>query len=251
MFEEERKISILNKIQSEGRVSVAVLARKYQVSESTIRRDLTSLEDSGFVKRTHGGAILQDDTKQDYNYNAKRNVNLTEKQRIAETAASLVKPGSTIFLGTSTMTNLMAQKLKASNLTIATNSLDVINVLSQRPDYNLIVIGGNYIHRARTIEGLNSLNQILQMHFQQAYLGANGIDAVFGLSTVSDIEANSKRSIIQNSSAVYFLCEHKKFDQMSQYKIAEMHEITAVITDSNIDKDVLDLYQQKCQIIVS
>ena len=157
MFEEERKISILNKIQSDGKVSVSVLARKYNVSESTIRRDLTSLENSGFIKRTHGGAILQGAANKDYFYNEKKNFYLSEKKEMARVAASLVRPGSTIFLGTSTSTNLMAQRLTSANLTVVTNSLDVMNALSQHSDYNLVIIGGNYIKSARTIEGMTSL----------------------------------------------------------------------------------------------
>jgi DeoR/GlpR family transcriptional regulator of sugar metabolism len=249
MFEEERRISILNKIQANGSTNVSTLAKRYQVSESTIRRDLTALENTGLIKRTHGGAMILDAMKIDYNYNAKRGINISQKLKIAQAAAALVKPDSTIFLGTSTITSLMVQNLHVKNLTVATNSLDVINVLSQRQECNLIILGGNYIHHARTIEGMSGLQQIQQIHFQQAFLGANGIDVSFGLSTVSDIEANSKRAIIKNSSEVYFLCEHSKFDKISQYKIADMGRITALITDSNISEEMYSEYQKHCHII--
>ena len=97
MYEEERKISILNKIQSERNVSVSQLSKQYGVSESTIRRDLSSLETSGFIKRTHGGAILQGEANKNYFYNLKKNVNMEEKKEIAQKAASIVIPNSTIF----------------------------------------------------------------------------------------------------------------------------------------------------------
>lgn len=249
MFEEERKISILNKIQSNGKVSVSVLARKYNVSESTIRRDLTSLENSGFIKRTHGGAILHGTANKDYFYNEKKNIDIKEKTEMARVAASLVHPGSTIFLGTSTSTNLMAQYLTAANLTVVTNSLDVMNILSQHGDYNLVIIGGNYIKSARTIEGMTSLDQIAKLHFTQAYLGANGIDLEFGLSTSSDIEANSKSAVMKNSSEVYYLCEPAKFDHISAYKIANINQVTGIITDTSLTTDIREKYSKLCRII--
>lgn len=251
MFEEERRISILNKIQMKGSVNVSTLSKVYQVSESTIRRDLTSLESTGLIKRTHGGAMVLDNTKNDYDYNAKRGIHFTQKLKIAQTASALVKPDTTIFIGTSTITNLMVQNLQVKNLTVATNSLDVINTLSQKAECNLIVLGGNYIHHARTVEGMASLQQIQQIHFNQAFLGANGIDISFGLSTVSDIEANSKRAIAKNSSEVFFLCENSKFDKISQYKIADIGRITAIITDSKIDEETYQKYQKHCHIIKS
>lgn len=249
MFEEERKISILNKIQSDGKVSVSVLARKYNVSESTIRRDLTSLEGSGFIKRTHGGAILQGSANKDYFYNEKKNTFIKEKKAIARIAASLVHPNSTIFLGTSTSTNLMAQYLTAANLTVVTNSLDVMNILSQHSDYNLVIIGGNYINSARTIEGVTSLEQIAKLHFKQAFLGANGVDLEFGLSTSSDIEANSKSVVMKNSSEVYYLCEPNKFDHISAYKISDLNQVTGIITDASINPETRERYSRICCII--
>lgn len=249
MFEEERRISILNKIQRDRKVSVSLLAAKYNVSESTIRRDLTSLESSGFIKRTHGGAILQGTANQDYFYNRKKNTDIQEKTEIARIAASLVRPGTTIFIGTSTSTNLMAQCLTAQNLTVVTNSLDVMNILTQHSGYNLVVIGGNYINSARTIEGVVSLEQIARLHFAQAFLGANGVDQTFGLSTSSDIEANSKGAVMKNSTEVYYLCEPKKFDRISAYKIADLNQVSGIITSPSVSPDVRESYSRLCRII--
>lgn len=251
MFEEERKISILNKIQSDGSVTVANLSKKYQVSESTIRRDLSTLETAGYVKRTHGGAILVEAANEDYNYNAKKGIHITQKYEIAEKAASMIKDSMTVFLGTSTITNVMTQYLTARNLTIATNSLDVINAVANRPEYNLIILGGNYIHRGRTIEGIAGLNQAKQLHFHQVFLGANGIDLNFGISTVGEIEATSKQTIMQNSSSTYFVCDSNKFDCISQYKIADINQVTGIITDSKLSTEILTLYEARCNIITN
>lgn len=249
MFEDERKISILNRIQADGKVLVSVLAKKYDVSESTIRRDLTSLEKSGFIKRTHGGAILQGSANKDYFYNQKKHHFVEEKQTIAQIAASLVEPNTTIFLGTSTSTNLMAEQLNVPNLTIVTNSLDVINILSHKINYNLIIIGGNYINSARSIDGYISLEQISRLHFSQAFLGANGVDVSFGLSTSSDIEASGKIAVMNNSSKIFYLCEPQKFNRISSYKISDLSQIDGIITTPSIDPQIKSLYETHCPII--
>lgn len=249
MYDEERKISILNTIHAKGRVNVANLAHKYCVSESTIRRDLSALEKSGFVKRTHGGAISIESSLNEYDYNAKKALHIKQKQLIAKKVADMIQKNSTIFLGTSTATNILSGYLTAKGLTIVTNSLDVTNIISRRTDYNLIILGGNYINTARTIEGISSLNQIQQMHFDQAFLGANGIDINFGISTTSDLEARSKYAVSKNSTEVYYLCDTSKFDKISQYKVSDLSDITAIVTDPSIDADIMEKYSRHCKII--
>ena len=250
MYDDERKMSILNTIQARGSVNVANLAKKYSVSESTIRRDLSSLEKSGFVKRTHGGAIPIESSLTEYDYNAKKTLHSKEKEIIAKKVANMIKNNSTIFLGTSTATNILSCYLTAKGLTIVTNSLDVANIISKRSDYNLIILGGNYINTARTIEGMTSINQIQQMHFNQAFLGANGIDVNFGISTTSDLEARSKFAVSQNSSEGYYLCDASKFDRISQYKVSNLSEITAIVTDPSISTDIKEKYDKHCNIII-
>ena len=242
MYDDERKMSILNTIQARGSVNVANLAKKYSVSESTIRRDLSSLEKSGFVKRTHGGAIPIESSLTEYDYNAKKTLHSKEKEIIAKKVANMIKNNST--------TNILSCYLTAKGLTIVTNSLDVANIISKRSDYNLIILGGNYINTARTIEGMTSINQIQQMHFNQAFLGANGIDVNFGISTTSDLEARSKFAVSQNSSEVYYLCDASKFDRISQYKVSNLSEITAIVTDPSISTDIKEKYDKHCNIII-
>lgn len=124
-----------------------------------------------------------------------------------------------------------------------------MNALSQHSDYNLVIIGGNYIKSARTIEGMTSLEQISKLHFTQAFLGANGIDLEFGLSTSSDIEANSKSAVMKNSSEVYYLCEPAKFNRISAYKISDLNQVTGIITDASLDADIRATYSKLCRII--
>jgi DeoR family fructose operon transcriptional repressor len=251
MFEEERKISIINKINADNRVTISELAALFSVSESTIRRDLSSLEKSGLIKRTHGGAILLDLMNKEYNFTERQNINSVQKQSIAKFAASLIEDNETIALGSSTHTFLMAKELTARNLTVVTNSVDVLNVLIENKDYNIIVLGGNYIHKARTIEGIATTGQISQMHFDKVFLGANGVDIDFGLSTASEIEANSKLALCKNSKKAYFLCEHSKFNKISYYKIIDLRQVHAIICDNEIDNSTFTEYSKYVNILIS
>jgi DeoR family fructose operon transcriptional repressor len=145
----------------------------------------------------------------------------------------------------------MAKELKAKNVKVVTNSVDIIVELSNKNDYDISVLGGDYFHLARTIEGPITEKQIREMHFDKAFLGVNGIDVNLALSTASPIEASSKKAMIDCSNKSYILSESNKFDNASFYKIADFTDITAIISDKNLSDKKLKKYQQYAKIIKS
>lgn len=251
MFEEERKIQILNILDREKSASIAMLSGYFHVSPSTIRRDLTAMEEAGLIKRTHGGAILVEKLNEDFNFAQKRTKDFELKNSIGKRAAQLVKDGEIIAINSSTITTLMAEHLTAKNLTIVTNSLNILNIIKECSNYQIIVLGGIYMDNAQTIEGPTTTEQIKQLHFDKTFLGANGVDLQFGLSSASELEAKSKIAMINQSRDVFFLCEHKKFDRPSLFKIAELKDATAVITDWRVEETVVDRYSKETNIIIA
>jgi len=253
MFKEERLLQIINKISGdEGTnksITIKELADTFNVSGSTIRRDLTELEKTGLVKRTHGGAILVEQVGDEYDFSRKQSKNIHEKSSIAKYAASLVEDGEIIALNSSTLTYLMAAELNAKNLSIITNSIGVVNQLSDKIDYNIIVLGGIYLHSAKTIEGTTTVEQISKMHFDKVFLGANGIDLKLGLSTAGSIEASSKQAMVEYGNEIYFLCESTKFDKASFYKIAEFNQVNAIITDNKLTDEQFEVYNKQTKIV--
>ncbi len=251
MFEEERKIQILNILDRERSATITHLSEYFRVSPSTIRRDLTAMEEAGLIRRTHGGAILVERLKEDLNFAQKKTKDYDLKNAIGKKAAALVKDGDVIAINSSTITTLMAEHLTAKHLTIVTNSLNILNIVREHNDYQIIVLGGIYMANAQTIEGPTTTEQIRQLHFCKVFLGANGIDLQFGLSSASELEAKSKMAMINQSKDVYFLCEHKKFDRSSLFKIAELKDVAGIITDWQVGADVISRYGEETEILVA
>lgn len=251
MFEEERKIQILNILDRDKSQTIAHLSAYFHVSPSTVRRDLTSMEEAGLIKRTHGGAILVERLKEDLNFAQKKTKNYDLKHAIGKRAAQLVRDGEVIAINSSTITTLMAEHLTAKNLTVVTNSLNILNILREQSHYQIIVLGGIYMANAQTIEGPTTTDQIKQLNFNKTFLGANGVDLEFGISSASELEAKSKIAMIHQSKEIYFLCEHKKFDRSSLFKISDLKDATGVITDSRIDPEVLGRYSGYTDVIVA
>ena len=123
----ERKNEILSILQKEQRVLVAELSTRYQVTEETIRRDLEKLEKEGFVKKTYGGAVLNKNSTIDMPLKIREKTNRKEKQKIAQTVASLIEDGESIMLDSSSTSLMIAQELKKKKkLTVITNSVEVL-----------------------------------------------------------------------------------------------------------------------------
>lgn len=251
MLKEERLLKIINKLHLNKTLTIRKLADNFDVSESTIRRDLDELEEKGYVKRTHGGAILIEKFNNEYNFIKKTKENIYEKTAIAKYAASLVEDDDIIAINSSTLTYLMAKELKAKNLKIVTNSVDIIIELSSKNNYDISVLGGDFFHIARTIEGPITERQIREMHFDKAFLGVNGIDLNLALSTASPIEASSKKAMIECSDQSFILSESIKFGSASFYKIADFKDITAIISDNNLNEDQFEKYNEYTKIIRS
>jgi DeoR family transcriptional regulator, glucitol operon repressor len=251
MTNENRKIHILNQLAEHKYMKVTELAKILNTSPSTIRRDLNEMSKTGLLIRHHGGASIIESTLHDMDYDIKVSKNYNLKFYIAKEAAKLIYDNETIFLGSSSLTEIMAPYITAKNLTIITNSLNIIRFLKNKTDCKLIILGGIFIPKAETIEGLITNKQLSSMHYDKSFLGANGIDFNYGISSITEFETNSKIIAIRNSTKTFFLCEHTKFNKSTTYKVTNLNEITGIITDDKIPKDVYDKYKTKCKLILA
>lgn len=252
MFKEERKVQIQNILTDTTSATVEHLAEVMRVSPSTIRRDLVEMEDSGLVTRTHGGAILSQTSQQDYNFNEKRATNYELKNAIGRRAAALVDEGDIIALNSSTITSLMAEHLDVKHLTVVTNSITIINtIVAKHPAYQLVILGGLYMGNAQTIEGSTTTEQIMQMQFDKAFFGVNGIDPQAGLTTAGELETKSKKAMISQSTQAYCLAEHQKFEKNALFRVAPVEKVDGIVTDWAADRATLAAYENLTKIYVA
>lgn len=245
MFGEERKVEILNLLNSQGNVKVSELSKNYNVSEVTIRKDLQELEEEGLVRRVHGGAVLAHNTKFEPTFSEKSGKLIDEKIAIGKMAAAMIEDGDTIAIDSGTTTLQLAKYITARNLTVITNSLDIAIELADRQSVEVIVIGGSLRSETRALVGPVANMVLESLVVDKAFVGANGVSVTYGITTPNIVEANTKKQIIDSSKKAIILCDHTKFDLVSFAKITDISKVSCIVTDDNLDEDIKKTFEQK------
>jgi len=245
MLTEERKSTILELLRTQGVVKSQELIQLLNASESTIRRDLQELEESGLLVRVHGGAKKLHALNYEQDMTEKANKNIQEKRLVAKYAASLVADGDVIYLDAGTSTFEMLPFLKNRNITVVTNS---IYHASHLTDLKIptIVIGGTIKISTKAIVGSFSIEQLQHYRFNKAFLGMNGIHSKFGFTTPDTEEALMKRVAMEQSALNYVLADSSKFEQVSFTKVADL--TAATILTSSYPKEVFHQLSPKITI---
>jgi len=245
MFPEERKSKILDSLNKYGKVKVCDLSQRYEVSEVTIRRDLQELEEDELIKRVHGGAILNDNTKFEPTFSEKVDKFYDEKESVGKFAASLIVNGDTIALDAGTTTLSIAKNILAKNITVLTNSLDIAYELAKKRDVEVIVTGGTLRWETRAMVGPVADNTLKNFKVDKAFIGTNGLCIINGLTTPNINEANTKREMIKIAKQTIVVCDHTKFGIVSFSKIVDLDSVDIIITDNQLENELLEKFEEK------
>ncbi|MHB2147955.1 transcriptional repressor AgaR [Calditrichota bacterium LG25] len=231
----QRRARILELIEREGQVQVATLSKAFRVSSVTIRNDLSHLEKKNLLIRTRGGAIRPQRVAVDFKITEKAQKHFKEKQAIGRKAAELIQEGDTIILDSGTTTQEIAKNLgHFKELTVITNALNIAHLLADYTNIRVLVPGGILRKNALSLVGPMAESAIKNYYCDKLFLGVDGIDARFGISTPNVEEAYLNRIMISVSREVYVVTDSSKFNKRSFAFIAPMEKINAVITDQNI-----------------
>jgi len=228
-----RQVRLLGIVAQEGFVSVADSAKRFGVSDMTIRRDLRRLEESGEVLRTHGGALARPAAgarTQEPSFNQRERENQAAKSAIARAAAAMVRPGEAIALDLGTTVLEMAHALSgASGISVFTNSLRAALALADSM-ITTYIPGGQLRGPEMSVCGSITLSQLENYRLDRVFLGISGItsDGVFDYSVE---ETEIKRLYIRQSAEVVVLADASKFDRWSLVKVAELPRIHVLVTD--------------------
>ncbi|KGX85629.1 DeoR/GlpR family DNA-binding transcription regulator [Pontibacillus marinus] len=231
MLTPERHQIILNILNEKHTVKIQELVEATSSSESTIRRDLSQLEDQHLLRRVHGGASILHQTSEEPSIVEKSTKNLQEKQQIAKHAANLVREGDCIFLDAGTTTLEMIPFLKDKSITVVTNGLSHLNALSEQ-GMTAYVTGGYIKHKTGALIGNAAQLSLEGYYFDLAFLGTNGVDLSAGYTTPDPEEAGLKRTALHQAENAYILADGSKFNEITFTKIADIHE-AHIITDQS------------------
>ena len=245
----ERHNRILALLQQNGSISVVQLAELFKVSEVTIRKDLSFLEQQKKLYRTHGSAILISP------YISDRHVNEKEKKNVAEKrakAASLVAQDDSIIIASGTTMAFLAREIKpVGHLTVITAAVPVTSILSQDTNVDVIQLGGITRSSSVSVVGPFAEQMLGNFNCSKLFVGVDGIDLEFGLTTTNMLEAALNRVMMNAAQKVIVLADSSKFGRRGFSKICDLEAVDRIITDNGIQPLYLDrLRERGIEVIV-
>lgn len=227
MLTEKRQQIILQKLEAQRTVSLQELLQEMKVSESTIRRDLSQLEEAGKLVRIHGGARRTYSLDTEATFSDKISQNQSEKEKIAQIAAEYIQPREVIYLDAGTTTLCMLPHLVDKQLTVVTNGIQQAERLNAL-GIETILIGGKVKSRTSAVIGLTAYNQLKQYRFDRVFMGMNGVDAEYGYTTPDIEEATIKQLAMAQGNHVYVLTDTSKIGKVSFCHVANIEDATLI-----------------------
>lgn len=231
----DRHQRIINKLAQEGSVNVLDLCTELSVSSVTIRKDLKFLEDKDLLFRTHGGATLANPYTSDRSVNEKVKIRSGEKSSIGSAAASLIQPDDCILIASGTTVLSLAKSIHPkTSLTVITAALNVALELIHHPGIEVIQLGGILRKSSSSVTGTYAEKILDDFSCSKLFLGVDGIDVEFGLTTTNMQEAQLNRKMIGAAQKTIVLADSTKFGKRGFGKICGLEDIEQVITDKGI-----------------
>lgn len=237
-----RKQKILEKLETEGFADVKDFAEMLEISDITIRRDLTVLAEQGLLIRTHGGAMKVSFSQNPITFAQKAAINAEQKDAICQIAASKILEGDVVFLDCGSTVFRMCQFLRNMKIKVVTNSLPIINELLGS-EVSLNFAGGELNHERQATHGKLMIEHFSRYRADKAFIGVDGISLKSGLSANSELEAETALYMSQFAKEVYFMCDSSKIEKERYFPFAEIGFVKNLITDNQADISIIEKYR--------
>ena len=236
MLAAERRDLIREALETDGRVLVIELSQRFAVSEETIRRDLERLEKEGFARRFYGGASYT--AEQDLPFDIRKKANVPGKQLIGRLLAELIPDGASLLMDESSTAVFAAQALREKkDLTIVTNSLELILSLADKSDWHLFLTGGLLRGDSLSLTGTRTEQFLEDLHVDYVILSCSGLDKNWGFADSREEDVRFKRAMLRSAEKAILAADKSKFDRRPLVRIGEWKELFAVVTDFDPDED--------------
>lgn len=240
MLNEERRRAILEILEREGRVLVTELSEQFKTSQVTIRKDLEVLHEQRHLHRTHGGALpAREGATEDPTLREKEQLHRKEKLHIAAAAARMVNEGQVVILDSGTTTTAIARALRHfKKLTIITNAVNIAAELAGTP-IDVILTGGTLRKNSFSLVGPIAEETLRHLSADLLFLGVDGFDVHYGLSTPNLLESKVNRVMVEVAKRTVVVCDSSKFGRRSLSLIVPTSAVQQVITDHSVSKSDL------------
>lgn len=237
-----RHIKLLEIVNEKKRIEVTKLAELLNVSQVTIRRDLSIIEKKGLLRREHGYALINasDDINDRlaFNYDVKR--------KMASLASELVSNGETVMIESGSSCALLAEELAYNkrDVTIITNSVFIASYIREAPFVKVVLLGGDFQPESQVVVGSIARKCAEEFFVDKLFLGTDGFSSKIGFTGNNHMRAETVKAMAKNSNKIVVLTESSKFSRQGVVSQFKTEEVDYVITDNNIPLEILQLLKK-------
>jgi len=251
---EQRHSRLQELLAQRGMSDLESLSAELRVSQSTVRRDLDSLESRGLVRRTHGGVIWVGDKSNGtraYAFDQRMSIDLDAKRQIAKAAAKLVQSGQTVLIDGGTTTFHLAEQLLGQSLQIVTNSLPIANLFINDENVELILTGGLMYPRYGVLLGPMTESVIGTIHTKTLFLSVAGIHNA-QLYNQNLLLVHAEQRMMKQAQQTVLLADSGKFGQQALARLCDLGEIDIVVSDARLsDEHAKQVRDAGCELILA
>ena len=236
----DRVTAIRTHLFTKGFCSVGEIAEAVGVSEPTVRRDLTELQASGVITRSHGGARIAEGSGAEVAFDSREQINLTPKRAIGEAAYHRLHPDTAVFLDAGTTVLQLARRLRLNplRLRVFTNCLAVAQLLMPVPDLTVTLLGGVLRPQNASMVGSLAEATLERLWFDQLFLGVGAIALTGEMSSADDQEARLNARMLTRAAQVVVLADADKFGQRLTFRVGQLGPQMQMVTDARLPADM-------------
>lgn len=248
MLKKERQNRILHLLDETSYLTIVEIATQLEVSEMTIRRDVTELAKENKLKKLYGGAEKLSSEKKELSTQEKIYANIDEKKYIGKVMNEIIKDNSTIFVGAGTTILYALQLINRKNLFFITNSLIAFMYLKENTDYRIILTGGEFSHVTEEFVGEVAVKSFENLNIDIAFAATNGI-IDNNVTTAQFVEGAVQNAALAKAKIKCIVADSSKLDVSDVYTFCNLNEFDYLITDEKISKETLTHYSQYTTIL--
>ena len=252
MLSKNKRLEAITKIVEEkGTVRVSDIVECLNVSDMTVRRDFTELEEIGVLKRTHGGAKSNNVSQyKELSHEDKYILNMEKKREIALKAVKLIEEGDTIFLGPGTTIELLAKEINFKSLRVLTNCLPIFEILSEKKSetFNAFLVGGEFRKITRSFVGEIANMTLKNINFNKTFFSCNAIKEN-DIMTSTFEESYTQEIVLNNSDEKYLLVDDSKFEKVDFINFYTLDKLTGIVIN-NTEKEILTKIEKYVNLII-
>lgn len=238
MYAIERRKWLIDRARTSGRLDVGEISAELGLARETIRRDLSSLERQGLLRRVYGGAVPIERHGFESNLNMRSQRRAEEKHRIAIVAAKYVRSAESIYIDEGYLPQLVAQQLQPTTpVTVVTSSLAIATALAGRENLEVLCLGGRVRAQTCAVADPWAVSMLESVVLDLAFLGANGVSIEHGMTVPDAAIAAVKAAAVRNSRRRIFVGDSTKFGTDSFARFAEVSDFERIVTDAALPVD--------------